>query len=84
MEPLQDLLDEVTRLRQDALGELSAQDLNEEPGAACFVDMCHELSQKINAKLTRQSLQQHFARLAEAITGQREGPESSTNRNEER
>lgn len=84
LEPLQDLLDEVTHLRQEALGELSAHELNEDRGAACFVDMCHELSQKINAKLTRQSMERQFARLAEAVSGSGDGSRSPRNRNEER
>jgi len=28
--------------------------MNEDPSVACFVQMCHALSDKINAKLTRQ------------------------------
>jgi TRAP transporter TAXI family solute receptor len=54
LDQLQALLDEVTALRQEALSELTAHDLNEERGADCFVEMCHALSNKINAKITRQ------------------------------
>ena len=55
-EPLQRLLDEVTQLRQEVLHEFSAHELNEDPSAVCFVQMCHALSDKVNAKLTRQRL----------------------------
>ena len=54
VEKLQILLDEVTQLRQEALGEFNAHSMNEDPSVACFVQMCHALSNKINAKLTRQ------------------------------
>ncbi|MCH1439167.1 MAG: TAXI family TRAP transporter solute-binding subunit [Rubripirellula sp.] len=54
VEQLQRLLDEVTQLRQEALGEFNAHSMNEDPSVACFVQMCHALSNKINAKLTRQ------------------------------
>lgn len=54
IEKLQRLLDEVTQLRQEALGEFNAHSMNEDPSVACFVQMCHALSDKINAKLTRQ------------------------------
>ena len=67
LETLQKLLDDVTVLRQEALTEFSAHDLNEEPAAACFIDMCHELSQKINAKITRQRMEKHFSELAAAL-----------------
>jgi len=53
---LQRLLDEVTDLRQEALGEFSAHELREDRGVDCFVQMCHALSDKINAKITRQRL----------------------------
>jgi TRAP transporter TAXI family solute receptor len=64
---LQLLLDEVTALRQDALRELSAHDLNDDPAAAAFVGMCHALSDKINAKLTRQRLDSRLRQLIEKI-----------------
>ncbi len=84
MEPLQKLLDEVTELRQDALGKLSVHELNEDRGAACFVDMCHELSQKINAKLTRQSMRRQIARLADAISQSGDRSEPPGIQNEKR
>ena len=80
MNHLQELLDEVTFLRQDALKGLSAHELNEDRGTACFVDMCHELSQKINAKITRQRLDRQFGELKAAIAGGNEpsGTEGQT------
>jgi hypothetical protein len=53
---LQDMLDEVTMLRQEALSEFTAHELNEDSAADCFMHMCHALSDKISAKLTRQTL----------------------------
>ena len=77
VERLQKLLDEVTFLRQEALRELSAHELNEDRGTACFVDMCHELSQKINAKVTRQRFDKKFDELT-AVIKKGNGP-SGTN-----
>ncbi len=62
---LQLLLDEVTGLRQDALRELSAHDLNDDPAASAFIGMCHALSDKINAKLTRQRFDARLRQLIE-------------------
>ncbi|MEW4527334.1 MAG: TAXI family TRAP transporter solute-binding subunit [Maioricimonas sp. JB045] len=62
---LQNLLDEVTRLRQAALAEFDAHELNEDRAIDCFLEMCHALSDKINAKLTRQRLELGLRRLAE-------------------
>ena len=53
---LQTMLDDVTILRQEALSEFTAHELNEDRAVDCFVEMCHALSDKINAKLTRHSL----------------------------
>lgn len=50
---LQQLLDQVTILRQEALAEFTAHELNEDRAADCFVQMCHALSDKINSKLLR-------------------------------
>ena len=66
---LQKLLDEVTFLRQDALQEFSAHELNEDQGADCFIKMCHDLSDKINAKISRQRLDTVMHRLIEATEG---------------
>ena len=55
LQRFQKLLDEVTELRQEALREFTAHELTEDRGTECFINMCHALSNKINAKLTRQS-----------------------------
>ncbi|WP_339909646.1 TAXI family TRAP transporter solute-binding subunit [Symmachiella dynata] len=60
---LQKLLDEVTDLRQGALRKVSAHDLSEDRAADCFLEMCHALSDKINAKITRQRLERQFEEL---------------------
>ena len=69
-EALQLLLDEVTKLRQDALRELTAHDLNDDPAATTFIEMCHALSDKINAKLTRQRLDARLRQLIDKPAGQ--------------
>ncbi|MEZ6123899.1 MAG: TAXI family TRAP transporter solute-binding subunit [Planctomycetaceae bacterium] len=53
---LQQMLDQVTFLRQDVLREFTAHELNEDRAVECFLQMCHALSDKINAKLTRNCL----------------------------
>ena len=53
VQDLQKILDDVTFLRQEALKEFSAHELNEDQAAECFITMCAALSAKINAKLTR-------------------------------
>ena len=55
-EGLQKLLDRVTHLRQAALSEFTAHELNEDQAVDCFVEMCHALSDKISGKLTRHAL----------------------------
>lgn len=65
---LNDLLDEVTTLRQDALSTLTSHELHEDPAAGVFIEMCHALSDKINAKLNRQRLDSQFKTLADALT----------------
>ena len=57
---LEDLLDEVTKLRQEALSEFSANDFNEDSGFECFLLMSNSLSDKINSKLTRQKICQQI------------------------
>ena len=57
-EPLQRLLDRVTDLRQAALAEFTAHEMNEDQAVDCFVQMCHALSDKISGKLTRHALRQ--------------------------
>ena len=65
--PLQKLLDDVTFLRQEALRVFSVHELNEDRGADCFIEMCHALSNKINAKISRQRLDKRFDELTKAI-----------------
>lgn len=64
--PLNDLLDEVTTLRQEALGTLTSHELHDDPAAGVFIEMCHALSDKINAKLNRQRLDVQFQALLAA------------------
>jgi len=70
VEQLQRLLDEVTQLRQEALREFNAHAMNEDPSVACFVQMCHALSNKINAKLTRQRTDRQMRLFIELNTRQ--------------
>ena len=60
---LQVLLDHVTELRQECLKDFTAHELNEDRSVGCFLEMCHALSDKINAKLTRVTLEEKFAEL---------------------
>lgn len=53
---LQQMLDRVTHLRQEALSEFNAHELNEDRAADSFVQMCHALSDKINGKLIRHAI----------------------------
>ncbi len=59
--PLQELLDRVTQLRQSALAEFTAHEMNEDQAVDCFVEMCHALSDKISGKLTRHALRYRAA-----------------------
>jgi TRAP transporter TAXI family solute receptor len=72
IDALQGLLDEVTALRQEALQTFTAHMLNEDRGVDCFIEMCHFLSDKINAKISRQRLDLAIQQLAQACSG-REG-----------
>ena len=67
LETLQKLLDEVTFLRQGALEELAAHELNEDRAIDSFIQMCHALSHKINAKISRQRLDQRLAELTRVL-----------------
>jgi len=78
VEQLQVLLDEVTELRQEALGEFNAHSMNEDPSVACFVQMCHALSNKINAKLTRQRTDRQMRLFMEHNTKQPKNPVDPT------
>lgn len=55
---LQTMLDRVTLLRKEALAEFTAHELNEDRASECLIGLCDALSEKINAKLTRQTLLQ--------------------------
>ena len=63
IEMLQVLLDEITELRQQALSDFTAHDMNEDRAVECFVHMCHSLSDKVNAKMTRQRFERQIERL---------------------
>lgn len=64
---LQVLLDHVTELRQECLKDFTAHELNEDRSVDCFLEMCHALSDKINAKLTRVTLEEGFAELRQLL-----------------
>ena len=67
MKKLQELLDAVTILRQEALREFTAHELKEDRSVDCFIHMCHALSDKINAKISRQRMNQCFEGLAASL-----------------
>ncbi len=64
---LQDLLDEVTSLRLEALRRWSSHELGEDNAAQCFIDMCHALTTKINAKISRERLELRLCELIETM-----------------
>ncbi len=64
---LQELLDEITKLRLQVLSRLSAHELKEDPSGPYFVQMCHSLSDKINAKISRQRMDSRFDELLDAL-----------------
>ena len=64
---LERLLDEVTKLRQKALSSFSANDFNEDSGFECFILMSNSLTEKINAKLTRQRLCKQISSVGDRI-----------------
>ncbi len=73
LEKLQALLDRVTALRHEALREFSAHELNEDRAVDCLLELCQALTEKINAKISRQRLDKRFAELGAAVrqgTGQ--------------
>jgi TRAP transporter TAXI family solute receptor len=67
VEELQRLLDEVTFLRQEALRAISAHELTEDRAGDCFIHMCHALSNKINAKISRQRLDRRMNEVIETM-----------------
>lgn len=64
---LQRLLDEVTQLRQQALQEFTAHEINEDRAVDSFIEMCHALNNKINAKLSRQRMDRAIQDLVTTI-----------------
>lgn len=60
---LEELLDEVTGLRREALISFSANEFRDDAGVECFLMLSSSLSEKINAKLTRQRLCAQIAAL---------------------
>lgn len=62
---LETLLDEVTGLRREALISFSANEFRDDAGVECFLMLSSSLSEKINAKLTRQKLCAQIAALQE-------------------
>ena len=64
---LERLLDEVTKLRQEALSSFSANDFNEDSGFECFILMSNSLTEKINAKLTRQRICKQISAVGDCI-----------------
>ncbi|MCA8987972.1 MAG: TAXI family TRAP transporter solute-binding subunit [Planctomycetaceae bacterium] len=70
---LQNLLDEVTDLRQQAMKEFSAHDLNTDRATEAFIAMCAALTEKINAKISRQRLDIRLKQLLAAL------PDSTSN-----
>jgi len=67
VERLRKLLDKVTFLRQEALRKFSAHEFSGDRAADCFIQMCHSLSNKINAKISRHHLEARFDQLTEVI-----------------
>ena len=45
----------------------SAHELQDDRAADCFLEMCHALSDKINAKLLRQSMHKRFNEPADIV-----------------
>lgn len=78
-ESLQLLLDDVTRLRQEALAELTARELHDDSAAAVFIQMCHALSDKINAKLSRQRIDVRLHELAVRLGPRADDSQSAAN-----
>ncbi len=64
---LRELLAEVTFLRQEALHKFAAHEFSGDRAAECFIQMCHSLSNKINAKISRLQLDNRFDELTEVI-----------------
>ena len=59
------MLDEIARLRMQALAEFSAHELKDDGAMQCFNEMCSYLSNKIGMKLTRKRMDFWCRELAE-------------------
>ena len=57
----------MTFLRQEALTNFSAHELNEDQAMGYFIEMCAALTAKLNAKLSQQRLQNRVAELIEVV-----------------
>ena len=68
IQKLEELLDEVTGLRREALMSFSANEFRDDAGVECFLMLSSSLSEKINAKLTRQKLCAQIAALQGGIS----------------
>ena len=54
-------------LREEALQNFSAHELNKDRAADCFIDMCHGLSNKIGLEISRRQLNKRFDELGKAL-----------------
>ncbi len=68
---LQALLDEISQLCAHVLGKFSAHELKEDPSGQYFVELTHSLTNKGNAKLSRQRMDSRFDELIEAVVESR-------------
>lgn len=62
---LEELLDEVTALRREALMTFSANEFRDDSGTECFLLLSNSLSEKLNSKLTRQKLCMEISSLGD-------------------
>ncbi len=74
LKELEALLDRVTFLRQDALKEFSAHQLNEDRGVDVFLEMCHALTDKMSGKLLRSGVERLRAELVQGRSSGSEFP----------
>ncbi len=66
---LQQMLDQVTELRWQALEDFSVHEQMEDAAARTFLDLCNALTSKINAKLSRARFDLRFDELAKRDQG---------------
>jgi len=67
---LEELLDEVTQLRSDAMESFSANELMQDTGTECFIMLSNSISEKINAKLTRMRLRHELQNIQKLNSSQ--------------